>query len=314
MDPIPGFNSFPSLELDCCVILNHNLEGMRFLVADAMGQNYFLPSGYNNGDDELINWNDGLEYNGFTIAVKNTPFITPSQLVDNPMQIIDFAVWSGEGVEGNVGDRYIGSWFVGKTWSPPHDPKVTMKRIFDGVKSSKTKGGFSQHHIDYLGNPLWSGHNAWEFWKYPESPSEKWPKEDPSNWEQNMFTEDNKKNLGRLGRRSWSLSFDLISESDVFAALEQTNWESFLETDTYPSGTETFSALNYDNPILREDNFISRVWIPTLGGSIPFVFQIDKTNNLNDQFAICVFDKHSLNITPKAPNVYNISCTILEVW
>ena len=59
---------------------------------------------------------------------------------------------------------------------------------------------------------------------------------------------------------------------------------------------------------------MSRLWIPTLGGTIPFVFQPNTENNNPDQFAICTFDRHSISISTLAPNMYSISFSISEVW
>jgi hypothetical protein len=168
---------------------------------------------------------------------------------------------------------------------------MTITNTFDGIKSSKTRGGHTISDITYLGNPDWSGHNAWELWE----------------------AEETKLNLGRLGRRSWKLTFDLVSESDVFGALEQSNILPFISTDAYPDGSgNTFTG--YDNPLLEDTNFINSVWIPTLGGTIPMLVQLDDSHNRPDNFAIVTIKQNSLNVTPKAPNLYTFSMTLEETW
>jgi hypothetical protein len=190
---------------------------------------------------------------------------------------------------------------------------MTVSRTFDGIKSSKTKGGHTISNIDHLGNPDWAGHNAWELWKYPTDPKVKNPNINPNNTQQNAFIEDPKLNLGRLGRRSWKLTFDLVSESDVFGALEQSNILPFTSTDTYPDDSgNTFSG--YDNPLLEDSNFINSVWIPTLGGTIPMIMQIDDSHTRPDNYALVTIKQNSFNVTPKAPNLYTFSMTLEETW
>jgi len=69
---------------------------------------------------------------------------------------------------------------------------------------------------------------------------------------------------------------------------------------------------NYN--LLTDDNFFSQVWHKTLGGTLPFIFQPDSSNNNPDQFAICKFKDNSLKATQSAFNVYDISLSIEEVW
>ena len=66
--------------------------------------------------------------------------------------------------------------------------------------------------------------------------------------------------------------------------------------------------------LLTDDSFFSQVWHKTLGGTLPFIFQPDSSNNNPDQFAICRFKDNSLKATQSAFNVYDISLSIEEVW
>ena len=298
---------FPVIPINFAMMLNHNLENTNVVFHFKEDNTHRIKT--EDFQDKIINWGTGststYEYNGFSLRQSNTTYLTS----DTNVILAYFTNHSG-----NTGQRYVGSTILGHTYTPQQDPKVTMSREFDGISVSKTKGGFSHHNINYLGSPLWSGHNAWELWKYPIDPATAHPNENPDASQQPMFTQDNKANLGRLGRRKWTISFTHLAEYDLYAALEQTNWNSFDPADLYPESTVQFSTKGYENPILEEDNFMSRLWIPTLGGSIPFVFQPDDENNNPDQFAICTFDRHSISITPKAPNVYTITFNISEVW
>ena len=85
-------------------------------------------------------------------------------------------------------------------------------------------------------------------------------------------------------------------------------------------GTITFEVFNdgtydgIDNPFLEEKSFISRVWTPTLGGTLPFMFQIDDSNMNPDQFVLARFKKNSLTTRNKAPHLYSFSVEIEEVY
>ena len=62
------------------------------------------------------------------------------------------------------------------------------------------------------------------------------------------------------------------------------------------------------------------MWHKTLGGTLPFIFQLsggsegnDSINN-PDQFAIARFRNNSLKVDQVALNVYSISVVIEEAW
>ena len=284
-------NVFPNIPIDCLVVLNHNLQGVK------SGGGFYTSNtnviGF-GGNDDYVNFGEYIDYNGFSIRTKNTTQWTGSNSIR--------AYFFVHADAANTGERFMGTYFFGKTYSPPHSPNLSMtvSRSFDGIKSSKTKGGHTISNIDHLGNPDWAGHNAWELW--------------------DTNTEEKNLNLGRLGRRSWKLTFDLVSETDVFGALEQSNILPFTPDSTFPEQPNNlnFTSMGYgniwDNPLLFDDNFISRVWIPTLGGTIPMLIQLDDTNKNPDNFAIVTIKQNSFNVTPKAPNLYSYSMTLEETW
>jgi len=72
--------------------------------------------------------------------------------------------------------------------------------------------------------------------------------------------------------------------------------------------------IEFKDNLLTDDNFFSQVWHKTLGGTLPFIFQPDSSNDKPDQFAICKFKDNSLKATQSAFNVYDISLSIEEVW
>ena len=49
----------------------------------------------------------------------------------------------------------------------------------------------------------------------------------------------------------------------------------------------------------------------TLGGKLPFIFQPDKNE---PEFSICKIDNDSITYEQIAPEVFDVSLTIREVW
>ena len=70
---------------------------------------------------------------------------------------------------------------------------------------------------------------------------------------------------------------------------------------------------NFYYTIGNDDSFHAQVLNRICLGQ-RFIFQPDNTNNNPDQFAICTLDQNSFKIERAAPNVYNISMKIKEVW
>ena len=281
--------NYPSIKIDTFALLNHNLKGTTFRIDGKNNINSILISSTVFHENNInLNVSDGesndTTYNGFSFGMST------SKLNLNNVNKLNLFFPTNT---TNTGGKFIGSLFLGNSYTFPHNPNLSMtvSKSFDGIKTSKTKGGHTINNIDHLGNPDWSGHNAWELWD----------------------TDETKLNLGRLGRRSWKLTFDLVSESDVFGALEQSNILPFTSTDLYPDDSgDTFTG--YDNPLLEETNFINNVWIPTLGGTIPMLIQLDDSHNRPDNFAIVTIKQNTLNVTPKAPNLYSFSMTLEETW
>ncbi len=286
VDPFVEFKSdkdFPTIPVDFIGLLNHNLSNQTTFVQSnnsVLGASpYVFDKNINFGNASLT-----IEHNGFSLATFTyTHILSPASIKITSMRTADDTA------------NYIGSFLMGCTWSPPHNPqlKASILRKFDGIKSKKTQAGHTRSDMNYIGNPLWAGRNPFEQWNYEDN----FVPDDT-----NMIIEDSKTNLGNTGRRSWKLTWDSVSDTDLFAELEQSN----NALDIVDS--------NIDNPFLQSNTFISRVWTPTLGGSLPFMLQIDDSNNNPDQFVIARFKKHSLTLTSKAPNLYSFSVDIEETW
>ena len=170
------------------------------------------------------------------------------------------------------------SIFLGTYYDMPHSPdlNLTLSYEYDGVKTQQTKGGATLSNASYVKPADWGNQGAWQLG-------------------------ENTTNL-RTGRRSWSLQFSYLNDSDVFPD---------NAGNSYSSGG---SADDFTTNIATGTDFFSQVVNRTMGGHLPFIFQPDKDNNNPDQFAICRFDMDTFSYKQVANNVYNISLKIREVW
>jgi len=183
-----------------------------------------------------------------------------------------------------------------------------MSRRFDGIKSQKTIGGKTLSNIYYDGPTEWTMNNAHtdaipsQVYKYPP-----FELDNPlaANQTELGFNKRAKSGLGRKGLRSWKLSFSYIAESDMWIEHEISN---NIKSDSETPSNSTPSPMLSDNSF----NF---VWNCTLGGTLPFIFQPDNSEDGRnpDQFAICTFRENTFSVDQIANNVYNVSMTIDEL-
>jgi hypothetical protein len=81
----------------------------------------------------------------------------------------------------------------------------------------------------------------------------------------------------------------------------------------YDSADLTADGNNFEYTLADDDSFISKV-LNYVGNGQKFIFQPDSNNNNPDQFAICILDQDSLNISQKSFKAYEFSLKIREVW
>ena len=189
----------------------------------------------------------------------------------------------------------FGSVLLGTFYDFPNTPNLslTMSREYGGTKEFTTHNGSSMSNTMWSKPPKWGDRGAWELGSGGNA------------------------ELSRSGRRSWDLSFSYMDDGDLWGSNQSL---SFLDIVN-----ETI----FDYNLLTDDNFFSRVWHKTLGGTLPFIFQPDAPaattgssgaityeggNSNPDQFCIARFKDNSLKATQSAFNVYDISLSIEEVW
>ena len=238
----------------------------------------------------------------------------------------------------------LGSMVVGKYWDAPNSPdlSLTMSRRFEGIKTKKTMGGKVLSNIYYDGPTEWTMHGLKgdptqisDIRKYPcfeldwagSSSTANQLDGQQQEMGKGYYKWRAKSGLGRKGLRSWNLTFSYISEDNMWMAYEHSSVTPFDRTTTTNSDAtygdvpqdDGVYVSSYDqpdnspvNPMLNDDSF-NFVWNCTLGGTLPFIFQPDKTNKNPDQFSICTFNQKTLSVQQVAYNTYTLSVTIDEV-
>jgi hypothetical protein len=186
----------------------------------------------------------------------------------------------------------LNSIAIGHYYDMPHSPDLDLKMEieFDGYDQVETIGGSTLTNVRYQGNPKWNDMNCWEIGT--SSPFYK-----------------------RNGRRVWNLKFSFISDKDLFASNYSSNdWLSnTTDNSGYDSADLTADGNNFEYTLADDDSFISKV-LNYVGNGQKFIFQPDSNNNNPDQFAICILDQDSLNISQKSFKAYEFSLKIREVW
>ena len=202
----------------------------------------------------------------------------------------------------DAGTHQLGSFVVGKYWDAPNSPdlNLTMSRRFEGIKRQKTINGKILANTYYDGSTEWTMNGADGIYKYPAFELDL---TGSSLENQDLYAYRAKSGLGRKGLRSWKLTFSYIGESDMWIDNEVSN--TLTSDDVTPNN-------DIPNPMLSDNSF-NFVWNCTLGGTLPFIFQPDNTNNNPDQFSICTFRGNSLSVKQVAHNTYSLSITIDEV-
>ena len=304
--------SFP---INFCALLNHNLNSVSnntyCKVSGVYNQSTFTYLSSEENYNNILNTNAngdsddlGATYNGtsiFTFSDKNgleKDWVEFAVVYDNGNTDIDFA--------------QLGSMVVGRYWDAPNSPdmNLTMERRFDGIKRQKTIGGKTLANIYYDGPTEWTMNSIRGTYKYPPFELD-FPL---STSDDDEFNRSAKSGLGRKGLRSWKLTFSYISEDNMWTDYESSSTAPFID-DGYNSeidGDAPIDPTQRPNPMLSDDSF-NFVWNCTLGGTLPFIFQPDNTNNNPDQFSICTFRGNSLSVKQVAFNTYTLSVTIDEV-
>ena len=192
----------------------------------------------------------------------------------------------------------LGALTAGYYYDMPHSPDLdlTLTREYGGSTKQFTKGGALLTNYNYTQPPTWGDSEAWGTYL-------------------NTLRKVQKR---RAGRRRWDLKFSYIASSDLMADIETLDNDVLQDIGILPfiyheftsSSSEIFDETNFS----KDTSFFTQFMQKTLGGSLRFIFQPDKTDFSPDGFAICVLDQDSISFKQVAHNTYNVSLKILEVW
>ena len=282
--------------------INYNLYGnMKYYIA-FLNHNIFTSANSENTTQTFFtDDNDVQVYSDFDIVVGA---LNPYQFESGSSIITTNTAHDTSSYNlNNVVVFNLGAVSTGIQYTMPHSPdlNLNMEIEFDGVKTITTSGGGSISNVRYSGNPLWvNGVNKTNpFDVYDTS--------------LDVTTAGARRN----GRKSWSLKFSYIADTDLFSSnpkassyTEHPNDSTYNDSDLNPEGGASDGSLAYN--IETDDSFYAQVWNKTLGGALPFIFQPD--SNDRDDFYICKFNQKSLKISQSAYKVYDISLKIEEVW
>jgi len=195
-------------------------------------------------------------------------------------------------VTGDVGSILVGTYY---DMNAPN-LSLTMSREYGGTKEFTTHNGSSMSNTMWSKPPKWGDLGAWELGS--GNPA-----------------------LSRSGRRTWDLKFSFMDDGDLWGsnqslstAVGNTLSESAIALYDGGIGGDLSDNTTFQYNLLTDDNFFSQVWHKTLGGTLPFIFQPDSSNNNPDQLCIAKFKDNSLKATQSSFNTYDISLSIEEVW
>ena len=231
-------------------------------------------------DDPYVNYGDSgslsSTWEGFSIGLGNNAGDATTASIS--LRFLEY-----NNFDFNLGSLLYGTYYD----IDAPNLSLTMSREYGGTKEITTHNGSS------ISNTMWDKPATWGFGQGVNYNMK------GGSWE--FTTADEFANLSKSGRRTWQLKFSYMDDSDLWGSNQS------LVTD--------YNDTTNIKTILTDNNFFSQVWHKTLGGTLPFVFQQDSSNNKNpDQFAICRFKNNSLKATQSAHGVYDISLSIEEVW
>ena len=213
----------------------------------------------------------------------------------------------------------VGSVVIGTYYDMPQNPNFNLTLSYEYGHTNKiasTEGSVFTNSYAHGPNPWgyvagsWgaedatTGAGAWELWKTDVS---------EAAMAERVFSHA----LRRSGRRVWNMSFSYLDSGNLWGLNQTLNSHGMnLESLGYDDSDIYFSDYKYN--LVTDSNFFSQVWFKSLGGTLPFIFMPNgggnNPNKNTDQFAICRFADNSLKITQTAPNVYDVSLKIEEVW
>ena len=201
-------------------------------------------------------------------------------------------------VTGKGGSFVIGTYF---DMLDAPNLSLSMSREYGNIKETTSYNGSSFSNTMSSNSPApWGKLGAWEI-------------------DENNSIDDT---LGRSGRRVWELEFSYLYDRSLFGVNQMishvnisTSEAGYINDDIYDETQDSIlTPGRFKYNLISSTDFFSEFWWKTLGGSIPFIFQSDNTNNSPDNFSIARVRENSISFKQSAYNIYDISMTIEETW
>ena len=272
----------------------HGVDRMRVTMAgyDTDGTWYGDSTDFSSQDQNEIvgDPNDRIKDIGFTLHSIDKQF----EVANDSLSSVQIMLNKHGGWQPDILSWIdIGSFTIGRYLDFPNSPDLSVKLNFDysgGINTKRTVGGSDITNIVYHKPPDWGSLPAWQH-------VDTAPHLDATVW----AVEEDYRAVSRGGRRSWQIKFSYVDKEDMFPKYFDGNI----------SGEYSKPYINQPGTFDVKDNILNTFFGLSLGGSLKFIFQPDKTRK---DFCFCLLDKNSVSINQVAHGVYDISLTFVETW
>jgi len=167
-------------------------------------------------------------------------------------------------------------------WGEYHDFQpvsldVSTSYDYDGISPVTSDGGYTYSNASNLGVPMWYRVPAWSnYWG------------DGSNASTYTFAQ-------RYGRKSHSLKFDIMADTDTFAESE------FLDNSA-------------TNQVWDDDSLFGRFLRKTLGSHHPFIFTLDGDSTAEGDYGYYRLSNNGFKAKQFAHRTWNVGLDFVETW
>ena len=256
---------------------------------------------------------DGLQ-NLFAYPQSYTEIVGDRTDVGNGYTIVGVDDWSEsdskrfEGLEVQIqsdttftdSDAFnVGAISVGRYMDFPHSANLSMniKYNYDGIKSKNSTSGRTINNINYYKPPDWGNYPRWTHISKGTL---------VSTTDEDWVNKYNMKAVSGNGRREWDLTWSFLSKEDTFPKISEGNMFAH-NMDKARYTDDGVDALS----LKSNDSIISTMMTLSLGGNIPFLLQMDNTQQ---DFAFVRINQKSISIQQSAPNLYTCKMKLQECW
>jgi len=195
----------------------------------------------------------------------------------------------------------IGAISIGRYMDFPHSANLSMniKYNYDGIKSKNSTSGRTINNINYYKPPDWGNYPRWTH-------ISKGVLDASGSTDEDWVNKYNMKAVSGNGRREWDLTWSFLSKEDTFPKISEGNMFAH-NMDKVRYTADGVDALS----LKSNDSIISTMMTLSLGGNLPFLLQMDNTQQ---DFAFVRINQKSISIQQSAPNLYTCKMKLQECW